>query len=95
LCVEGIEQEDVKEAAAIQLGQAGEEAKGGCVFALSRTEPFEGQEGFDGAADDLAAHGAMIVLKALDALAGCIFHGYPALQATLTVAAKAGSFFHP
>ena len=56
LTLEGVELKDVKEAAAVKVGQSGEEEEARPVLAFARMKPLDSQEGLDRATDELAAH---------------------------------------
>ena len=56
LSVEGVELKDVKEAAAVKLGQPSKEAEARPVLAFAGMKPLDGREGLDRATDELAAH---------------------------------------
>jgi len=62
LCVKRIEQEDVKEAADVKILELSKQAQCGRVLAFSGLQPFDGQEGLGGAADNLASHGTVVIL---------------------------------
>ena len=90
MCLEGVGQKDVKEAAVVKVGQPAQQAEGCRVLAFPGTNPLDSQEGLDRATDQLAAHRSMIVLDRLDRLALRVQAGDPALQAELTTAALTG-----
>jgi hypothetical protein len=56
LSVEDVELKDVKETAAVKVGQPGREAEARPVLALTGMEPPDGREGLDRATDELVAH---------------------------------------
>jgi hypothetical protein len=56
LTLEGVELKHVKEAAAVKVGQSGEEAEARPVLAFARMKPLDGQEGLHRATDEFAAH---------------------------------------
>jgi len=70
-------------------GKASEQAQRRGFLALSRLQPFDGEECFDGTVDHLATNRAMVVLSLLD-LATILFQAHAALQTVLTAAAETG-----
>ena len=84
LRVERIEQQDVEEAAAIELRQSSQQAQRRGVLPLVRANPLERQDGLDRAADHLAAHQAMVILDLLDGLPLLVLGNDPSLQTELT-----------
>ena len=85
---ERIQQQDVEEAAAVKVWQAEQQAQGGRVFSLAGTEPLDGQQGLDAAADGLASDRAMVVLDALHRRPVRLGVQNPPPEARLAIAAE-------
>src|SRR5262249_45362964 len=66
LSVESIQQEEVEETAAVEVGDFVQQAQGGGVLALAGLHPLQGQKGLDRATDDWAAHRPVVVLYLFD-----------------------------
>jgi len=90
LCLEGVGQKDVKEAAVVKVGQPGVEAEVRPAVAFAGMKPLHSQEGLDRATHELAAHRPRVVRYGLDPLALRVPAGDPALQAKPTTAAMTG-----
>jgi hypothetical protein len=79
LRVKGIQEKDVKKAAAIEAGQTRQEAKRRRLFAFAGPQPLDGEKRFDRAVNHLTTDGAVIVLSLLDPAAGRILTDHAAL----------------
>jgi len=90
LCVKGVQQEDVKEATALEVGQPRQQAQRRRLFAFAGPEPLDAPKRFDRAVNHLTTDGAMIVLNLFHPAASLVLADHPALQATLTAAAETG-----
>ena len=88
-----IERENVEKAAAIEIRQPGEQSPRRGVLALARLQPLDGQQWFHGAADDLAADGAVIILNLFDGIAIAVFALDSPLQTSVAATAVAGQDF--
>ena len=95
LCVKGVQQEDVKEATALEVGQPRQQAQRRRLFAFAGPEPLHAQKRFDRAVNHLTTDGAMIVLNLFHPAASLVLADHPALQATLTAAAETGQHLDP
>ena len=89
LGVKGVEQEDIKEAAAVKIGKFFQQTHSSRIFALSGLEPFDGQERLAGAAHNLAPDGTVVILQLLGFHA-VLAHKDPAFEAGVATTTVAG-----
>ena len=93
LWTQGIERENVEKAAALEIRQPGEQSPRRGVLALARLQPLDGQQWFHGAADDLAADGAVIILNLFDGIAIAVFALEAPLQTAIAATTATGQDF--
>ena len=89
LGVESVEQEEVEETTAVQIGDLAEQAQGGCILTLAGLQPLQRHQRLDRAADDLEGHQAMVVLHLFD-FETFLAAGDATLQTGVAAAAVAG-----
>src|SRR5665213_3102355 len=93
LRVKSVQQKDVEKTAAVPVRQIAEQTQGGGVLPLAGPQPFQGKKGLDGTVDNLASHGAVIVLDLFDSDPGFADRD-TAFQTGVAVAAVAGEHFN-
>ena len=91
--IQGVQQEDIEKAAAIEIRQPGQQPQRRGVLALTESQPFDGEERFHGATDDLATDGAVVILNLFDGVAIAVFAFDSPLQTGVTATAVAGKNF--
>jgi hypothetical protein len=94
LRVQGIQQQNIEEAWTVDFAYAPEQAQGCSVLPFSGLEPFDGQQGLERTADDLAADGAVVILDALLHATVRLRAGDTTFQAGFTATAIAGKDFN-
>ena len=65
--------QNIEKAATVQIRESAEHTQGGGIFAFAGLQPLQCEKRLDGAGDDLAADGAVIILKLFDLDAALAF----------------------